>query len=479
MYNKIIQSIEKIMDVVARYTLAVAFSVIFIIGLFIKAMYSFDDSPYFTTPTVFDFLSFAVVILITFIAYKYRDFIQKKTNYKLCFVLFTAAALAYVILVPLIPFSDMSAVYQGAILFAEGKWSDFFDMPYWNVFLVNMKLAMFWGVLIFPFPKQLITFKIYNIIMMYVVARFTGEIAKKYTAYYNLVYLGILSFLPFIIYSNHIYYDMPVIMLIVLGLYLYIRRDNLVMSLVVLSFAGVVRDTGVLVIATIVIVYVIDNRGIKGREAYHVFFRLAAAIALFITIKTGLQLVVEKFQQNEYQPYPSWNGYYIGINETEFGFMNNAELSYSRSLQDVIDRIREYGPIRICKILLKKTFWLWSQGTYQAQRYGFGIDTDNWNDKFQYQTVITPYVLNDSQFLRKVINAFGRAQYYVLFGLSIITLWRKSSADKYRLFIYMFMAMFLTMLIFELKSRYILFLFPCSLIMAIDCFDYQLPRRVN
>ena len=44
MYNKIIQSIEKIMDVVARYTLAVAFSVIFIIGLFIKAMYSFDDS---------------------------------------------------------------------------------------------------------------------------------------------------------------------------------------------------------------------------------------------------------------------------------------------------------------------------------------------------------------------------------------------------------------------------------------------------
>lgn len=125
MYNKIIQSIEKIMDVVARYTLAVAFSVIFIIGLFIKAMYSFDDSPYFTTPTVFDFLSFAVVILITFIAYKYRDFIQKKTNYKLCFVLFTAAALAYVILVPLIPFSDMSAVYQGAILFAEGKWSVF------------------------------------------------------------------------------------------------------------------------------------------------------------------------------------------------------------------------------------------------------------------------------------------------------------------------------------------------------------------
>src|SRR5574344_2007921 len=111
--------------------------------------------------------------------------------------------------------------------------------------------------------------------------------------------------------------------------------------------------------------------------------------------------------------------------------------------------------------------------------YGFGIDTDNWNDKFQYQTVITPYVLNDSQFLRKVINAFGRAQYYVLFGLSIITLWRKSSADKFRLFIYMFMATFLIMLLFELKSRYILFLFPCMLIMAIDCFDYQLPRRVN
>ena len=43
------------------------------------------------------------------------------------------------------------------------------------------------------------------------------------------------------------------------------------MSLIVLSFAGVVRDTSFLVIASIVIVYVIDNRGIKGREAYHVF----------------------------------------------------------------------------------------------------------------------------------------------------------------------------------------------------------------
>lgn len=133
------------MDFVARNVLKAAFIVIFFVGLFVKAMYSFDDSPYFTFTNMID-VAMAIVILVAFfLIYKNRNWIQGHTNYKVCFALFMACAIIFIVLVPLTPFSDMRAVYEGAINFSNFHWEEFLQDDYWNMFPGNIKLAVFLG----------------------------------------------------------------------------------------------------------------------------------------------------------------------------------------------------------------------------------------------------------------------------------------------------------------------------------------------
>ena len=168
--------------------------------------------------------------------------------------------------------------------------------------------------------------------------------------------------------------------------------------------------------------------------------------------------------------YPIWNQIYIGINEKEFGFMDN-DLSYDRDLKDIKERVCDYGTVKLLKIICKKTFWLWTQGTYQAERYAFGNDTNNALDKFEYETFLTQYLLNSNQHSRIIINAIMRAQYFVIFIAMTITIIIKRDITQERELYYIIVATLLVMIIWELKSRYILICFPMMAILAQQCFD--------
>ena len=50
-----IAAFRKSFDVIAKYALGIVFSVFLILALVVKAMYSFDDSPYFTLNKWYDF----------------------------------------------------------------------------------------------------------------------------------------------------------------------------------------------------------------------------------------------------------------------------------------------------------------------------------------------------------------------------------------------------------------------------------------
>ena len=146
----------------------------------------------------------------------------------------------------------------------------------------------------------------------------------------------------------------------------------------------------------------------------------------------------------------------------------DGDFSYERSAQDVLDRIRDYGPVRMAKILGKKIFWTWSQGTYQAQRYAFGYDVEEANNKFYYSTLLSDYLMRDEQPLREIINSMMRAQYMVLFGLMLVTIYddRKKSVEKYRWLYYSLIATVLMLMVWEMKSRYILHCYPLMCILA-------------
>jgi len=471
--QKVLVITEKIMDYIAKNVLLVVFTIMFLVGIAIKAMYNFDDSPYFEFTTMYDIVAFVVVLGLVFFVYKGRDYIQKHINYKICFLLFIFASVLYIWLVPLIPFSDMEAIYKGAINFAKLDWSAMLSDDYWSIFPGNIRLTVFWGILIFPFPKTLITFKVLNALMLYVIIVLTRLIAYEYRVkYYNVVYLFVLTFCSLFLFVNSVYFDIPLILLCLLGLYLYKKYNQLLLAFASIGVACYLRKSGMIFMLAMIIIYLFENKGVwKSKECIKKLGVLVGAVVLCMGINKGATtLVNDVFLGDDYKKYPSWNIYYMAINETEFGFQDN-NFSYDRTAQDVIDRIKEYGPVRLTKILTKKTFWLWTQGTYQAQRYAFGNDVVNVLDKFEYETFATKYLLNDQQVVRKVLNAFMRAQYYTMFGLMILTISKKKNVDKFRIFYYIIIATFLAMIIHELKSRYILHLTPFMIIMAGDYFE--------
>lgn len=460
--------VKCLMDFIAKNVLRIAFLIIFIFAFFVKAMYSFDDSPYFALNNWYDAIMALVVVFFFVVIYIKRKWISEHLSYKCCFVFFMACAVSYILLVPLTPFSDMESVYEGAIKFADFRWDEFLEDEYWNYFPGNIKLAVFWGILLIPLPKKLITIKIINAIFVYIIAALTREIAKEYgLKYYNLVYLLMLGFAPLFLYINHVYFDIPVILLCMLAIYIFKKKNNIVLAFTILGLARYVRKSVSIFLLAMIIVYIFQNiDSFSDKRWVKKIGLLLVGILLFFAVeKSTTSLVKNRFIEGNFQSYPGWNQIYIGINEEEFGFMDG-DFSYERDAQDVIDRIKEYGPVRFSKIILKKTFWLWSQGTYQAQRYAFGDDVVSWEQKFEYETPLTDFLLNDGQVLRKIINAFMRAQYMVLFGLMIITLLKVKDIDCFRLFYYIIIATFLIMLVYELKSRYILQLLPFMAILA-------------
>ena len=170
--------IEKAMDLITRNVLLAVFGVIAAAALFVKAMYSFDDSPYFTWGDGYDVLAFALVLAALGLIYRYRDRLQAGLPYRLCFLVYSLAAVLYVCLVPLTPFSDMGGVCRGALSFAKFQWAEMLNDGYWTVFPGNLKLSVFWGVLLLPLPKTLLTLKILNILMLYGVIFCTRKLVE-------------------------------------------------------------------------------------------------------------------------------------------------------------------------------------------------------------------------------------------------------------------------------------------------------------
>lgn len=463
--------LKSTMDFISKNILKIIFSIIGIFAFFIKGMYCFDDSPYFTSNTIYDLILFFISLLIFVTIFKLRSFIQHKLNYKIVFGIFMFCAILFIILVPLKPFSDMNAIYTGALHFSRFEFKELFSDNYWSVFPGNIVLAIFWGIILIPLPKSIITIKIINAILLYIIAVISRNIAKEYNVEnYNLVYILLLTASPLFLYINHIYFDLPIILISMLALYLFIKGKNIFLIFTLLGIGKYIRSSVSIIMIAILFIYFFNYKSntndSKTRRNY--IKNIILAIALFIILGSGLPKIVLRlcYGNEPIKSYSGWNQIYIGLNESEFGFMDN-DFSYDRSFDDIVNRVTDYGPAKLTKILTKKTFWLWSQGTYQAERYAFGPDVEHSSDKFQYDTFLTKHLLNSSQKLRKIINAFMRSQYIILFFLMILAFWTENDMEHYRIFYYIIFATFLIMLVYELKSRYILQLLPMMTIFSV------------
>ncbi len=461
--------IRAIDQVICKF-LCFIFGILLVLSLFIKAMYSFGDFPYFTRTTWMDLLACIICLLFYYLIYRFAGKIEK-IHTAFLWVSFGAIALVYIILVPLTPFSDMFYVDYGAKLIGDGNTNEILGNAYLQMISKNLKVAFFYGLFLQFLPATTFSIKCINILCYLVTIHFISKISENLRYKYpkNVFILG-GTFLPILMYCNHVYFDLPTLCFCILGVYFYTRHDRkLLIAALFLGIACCLRVLAYLFVIAILFDFLFRNYKVLLENHCRKLFSLLLSTLIIASIPILVNDYVNRtYRTEEAQNESIWTLFCMGINEEEFGFMHNEILNGEKSFQDFSHLLLSRDITQNTKLFSRKIFWTWSQGTYQAERYGFGNNVTVYSEKFEYETVATKYLMNDGQILRKAVNAMCRAEYLFLFGFMIVELWHLDAAgrDRFRIFYYLLFGTFLILIFYEMKSRYVFSCIPAMLLLA-------------
>lgn len=444
-------------------------SVLLVSMLLVKAMYHYEDYPYFTYWNLLDLFLLFVGFGFIWLLWRNIEWIEQKLNRKWIVFGYLIIAVAFIYLIPLKPFSDMQYVSEGAIKLASFDMDGLKEITYFKTFKGNIKTSLFYAIPLMIMPKNIVSMKLVNAFLLLGIAYLVKEIAKyMHIRYTNTAFLLVLTFIPVFLFINHIYFDLFFIFLMLTGINVYLKTSrNLIITAIIFTVAYYLRKNGIILMGAVLIDFLISHHT-SWKSA---FSSMMISLVLFFGISFTLTQITSACLYDQEAPsYPKWNQYYIGINEDKFGFMDQS-FSYDRSLDDILLRMQEYGPMKMTQILAKKTAWAWGEGTYQSGRYAFGLNTTLANEKFEYATFIQKYVTLDSQVIRRMITSFSRVQYVLYFLFMTYALWKKKDLNFYRIGSVIFLGTFLALLFYELKSRYVMHCFPFMILFSICGMD--------
>lgn len=181
---------------------------VLLVGLFIKPMYAPLDYPYFTFMEPLDYVLLILLGGCMIFVIKHKEGLETMLDLRIVTLVFSVTAILFISLVPLKPFSDMQYVYESAIDFSTMNREHLMAADYWKVFPTNVRLGILWGVLLLPFPKSLITMKVFNALFVYLTAFFTAKLCRPlHIKCPKILFTLTLFFLPVIFCINHIYFD--------------------------------------------------------------------------------------------------------------------------------------------------------------------------------------------------------------------------------------------------------------------------------
>lgn len=443
------------------FSLVLSFSL-----LVIKAMYHYQDYPYFTHWHLLDLFLFLLCLLGMYFLWKHIDRIEQMLSVKWMIAVYLLAAVAFITLLPLKPFSDMQYVSEGAIKLAQFDMAGFKEIAYFKTFKGNIKTSLFYALPLLLLPKTVTSMKLVNVFLLLAIAYLTKRIAVAMQIRYpKVIFMLVLTFLPVFLYIQHIYFELFFICLMLAGIERYLKNPRqLIITAFIFSIAYFLRKNGLILMGAVSVDYLIRYQDDGNRKEK--LIPLITALMIFFGTSFIFNRAASAYFYDQGTPsYPKWNQYYIGINEEKFGFMDQS-FSYDRSWEDVIERMQEYGPVTLGEILVKKTAWAWGEGTYQSGRYAFGLNAVMGNEKFAYATFLEKYFMLDTQIMRRMITSFSRSQYVVYFLFMTYALWKKQDKQIFRLGAVIFLGTFLALLFYELKSRYVMHCFPFMILFA-------------
>ncbi len=451
---------EEIISQIAIYFVRILFGMIVIGMLFINSVYLYDDSPDFRLNNGLNYLGIFIGLLMLAALAFLTGFLRKKCDKKyinfVLLLLYFLGQIVFLLLVPIQMFSDMAEVTKIALSnFTE-------NMEYLQRCSNNLPIALVFNLIFRLTTYQVWILKVLNCVCNCVTIYFTYRLYENIYGQKNrLVLVWGIFLIPTFLYVNMVYNDIISTMLIVICLYLMTKNENqkwekfLIPILLFLQF--IIRPVGIILLIAAIMYYVLKKKSLK---------MVFAILITFCVLNFGYQFLESYMipKSKEKMEYPVWSYIQMGLNEAEFGFQDGSHAT-NWTGKDVIDRMVELGPVRLLKLLAKKEYWLWTEGTYQAERYSFGVGS---KEQFYYDTFLTKqlYDVKNSDF-RNGLDYVMKGQYFLMILLACVDLWIKDAyKNKKDLLLYLTVGIFCFYLIWEIKSRYIFCLYPIFLMMA-------------
>lgn len=454
---------DKIKNLINRISFVMVmflFLVVIIVGIFIQANYDFGDFPYFQMNTV-SALLFRILVFFSVLAIM---LLSKKIKWRklISCILFLVVAFAVIILIPLYPFSDMRSVYEVAA-------NDMIDINgylgrNWNL----VSTIAYVRCILYVFGKSIWGPKIVNVLLSLCILFLTEKIyfamipkerERKRNNNGRLMWY-MLFFLPVFFYGNRIYNDVIATTLCMMILFVVISEKDYGMGEILLIILSVLqymlRQSGIIFIIAIFMYLILVRKEYKKSLVY--------VICCIVGILSLMKINTIVWPIDTSDSPNVWSFLQMGINEAEFGFQDQSHSS-AWTMTDYLNRYKELGVGKTLKIFAKKTLWMWSEGTYQAQRYGMGT-TDA---EYLYETIITKNLQNSYLASFRVITEnLMKAQYYVYLLFATIGVVINRNNEKSTLLRYIICGFFCFYLLWEIKSRYIYSLYPIIMVFSFD-----------
>lgn len=456
--------IGKHINKIASFITILIFGTVVIVGLVIESNYDFADFPFFEKKTLINYIS----ILLSFIMLYFYMYIGKKLSYNIYFALgvYSVVSIIYLYLVQLEPFSDMKMIFD----ISTNGMQDIDS--YLSTYTNQIPIIGYLWLVTKIFGKKIIVPKILNLIFNILILIF---IYKIYNLLHNknkkaiIWYSSIL--LPTILYENHIYNDVLFTLLTLIMVYFllkhpYKKKDWCILYVVAI-LQYFIRPCGIIYILAAVM-YMLFYLGEKKMGGLYLIIVLLSMIGI-------TKLNTKIFQIDESKTYPIWSYIQMGINEEEFGFQDGTHAA-DWTLQDCMNKYKELGIKKVLKIFAKKEIWMWTEGTYQAQRYGFGGESAIYTK----ENIITNNLHkgNDSA-LRKIIEELMKSQYYVYSFFAFLGIIKLYKNREWSLFFYIICGISCFYLIWEMKSRYLYSIYPIILMISFYAWDFIFDKEMN
>lgn len=419
-------------------------------SLFMQSKYVYDDSPAFIRTDLYNYIAIFVNLLIIIGMY----WLSKKTkiDIKIYMLIYFILGLIFVFTVQLEPFSDSKRVYQIAISNFQ-KYPEYVEKNKNNI--PTIFLLQFFGIV----TKSAVGMRIINIFQNILIAYITYKIAEQLFDKKDKFYLIFtLMNIPIFLYINSIYNNVTYALLSIYVIYIILKPDkgklDLFLAVVCSVLAFMLRPVYIINIIAIIMYEVINKKEWKFASIY-----LISSIILIILCNFGIELRFGKLEKS----YPVWSFIQMGFNEEEFGFQDSSHSS-DYTYQDVIEKIKKLGFKKVIEIIAKKETWMFTEGTYQAERYSFG----GYNVKYSVDNVITRDLQDvDNSIIRNSLEYLMRGQYFIIILAGLISL-IKNKDNKISLLNYIIIGMFCFYIFWEIKSRYIYVLYPIFSIYAVN-----------